>query len=161
MLRKQFADNGIDLPREGPNLDFRFLEELARRRLDGNVGHLTSGRFPLSFLFGNRQRAKQWLKLVGETTAVNDFQDIAGLTPEEIRKAVQPTLAIYGELSYCLPSLQALDKLLPDCTAVLVKGAGHFHPLVRPNILLHHVRHFLKQVGRKTARTPSDALSLL
>jgi pimeloyl-ACP methyl ester carboxylesterase len=160
-LRQQFADNGIDLPREGPNLDFRFLEALARRRLDGNVGHLTSGRFPLPFLFGNRQRAQQWLKLVGETTAAHDFQDTAGLTPEEIRKVVQPTLAIYGELSYCLPSLQALGKILPDCTTILVKGAGHFHPLVRPHMLLRRVRHFLKRVGRKTSRTPSDAPSLL
>jgi pimeloyl-ACP methyl ester carboxylesterase len=103
-LRQQFADNGIDLPREGPNLDFRFLEALARRRLDGNVGHLTSGRFPLPFLFGNRQRAQQWLKLVGETTAAHDFQDTAGLTPEEIRKVVQPTLAITGNCpTVCLP----------------------------------------------------------
>jgi pimeloyl-ACP methyl ester carboxylesterase len=81
---------------------------------------------------------------------MRDFQDIAGLTPEEIRKAAQPTLAIYGELSSCLPSLRALVEVLPDCAAVLVKGAGHFHPLVRPNIFLHHVRRFLKQIELKT-----------
>jgi pimeloyl-ACP methyl ester carboxylesterase len=146
-LQKKFAESGIQVRDDDPEWELRLLEELARRRLDGSLESLDLGSPFVPFLTSNRERAKQWLKLIGETTAMKDFRADAGLTPKEIQKAIQPTLAVYGEFSHCLPSLRALVTLLPNCHSVLVKGVGHFHPLLKPQLFLRHTRRFLRQLS--------------
>jgi pimeloyl-ACP methyl ester carboxylesterase len=145
-IRDNLANNGIHVDDDAPDGELKLLEDLARHRLNGAAGSLKPEHFFVPFMFGSTRRARQWLKLVSETTAMEDFRTVAGLTPERIRNVDRPTLAIYGELSHCLPSLQALTELLPDCTNVIVKSVGHFHPLVKPKLFLYHVLRFLREV---------------
>jgi pimeloyl-ACP methyl ester carboxylesterase len=155
MMQERFLQHGINISPDDPNWEFRILEELARQRLNGSGhsnGHAKPGNFFVPFLSGSRARAQQWLKLISETTAIEDFLAIAGLTPETLAAISQPTLAMYGEWSHCLPTMRGLAGSLPDCRPIVVKGVGHFHPLLKPNIFLHHVRRFFR--GLEFRRAP-------
>lgn len=150
-MQERLAQHGINISPDDPNWEFRILEELARQRLNGGHDHPKAGNFFVPFLSGSRARAQQWLKLITETTAIEDFIAIAGLTEKRILEAVQPTLAIYGEWSHCLPTLRGLAAVMPNCRSIIVKGAGHFHPLLKPNVFLHHVHRFLGQLEFRRA----------
>jgi pimeloyl-ACP methyl ester carboxylesterase len=90
--------------------------------------------------------AKRWFELVRTTSAVEEIRDIAGLTPDRLRTVRCPTLAIFGEHSGCMPTLRGLEDNLPSCRTVMVEGAGHLHPLIRPDVFLYHVTEFIRSV---------------
>jgi pimeloyl-ACP methyl ester carboxylesterase len=160
MIREQMAIIGIALNENNEDLDFALLEQLAKRRLQDPLENFTLPPFYVPFLSGSSRSAEQWLRLIQETTALEDFKEIAGLTPEAIRNTVQPVLAVYGELSHCLATQRALSEILPDCTAVTVDGVGHFHPLVRPEIFLEQACRFLKRVELQEPASISSRESL-
>jgi hypothetical protein len=55
-------------------------------------------------------------------------------------------LAVYGELSHCLGSYQALRALRPDAAAAVSPGVGHFHPAVEPAFFMEMLGRFLTAV---------------
>ncbi len=87
--------------------------------------------------------AKRWFELVRTTSAVEEICSIAGLTPERLQAVACPVLAMFGEHSGCLPTLRGLEAQLPACRTVMVEGAGHLHPLIRPDVFLYHVSEFI------------------
>lgn len=91
--------------------------------------------------------AKRWFQLVRTTSAVEEMRAVAGLTADRLQTLDCPTLAIFGEHSGCLQTLHGLQKHLPSCQTVMVPGAGHLHPLVRPGVFLHHVTEFIGNVS--------------
>jgi len=90
--------------------------------------------------------AKRWFQLVRTTSAVEEMGVEAGLTADRLESLVCPTLAMFGEHSGCLQTLRGLQQHLPGCRTVMVPGAGHLHPLVRPDVFLHHVTEFIGSV---------------
>jgi pimeloyl-ACP methyl ester carboxylesterase len=90
--------------------------------------------------------AKRWFQLVRTTSAVEEMCAVAGLTADRLGTLHCPTLAMFGEHSGCLQTLRGLQESLPGCRTVMVPGAGHLHPLVRPDLFLHHVREFIGSV---------------
>ncbi|HEY0385471.1 MAG TPA: alpha/beta hydrolase, partial [Pyrinomonadaceae bacterium] len=125
VIRENLAKHGIRIDEHTPDLEFQLLEQLARHRVNGKLGNMQSGTFFVPFLYGSSRRAEQWLKLIEATTAIDDFKAVADLTPDAVRNVKQPTLAVYGELSHCLPSLVALREALPSCTDIVMRGVGH------------------------------------
>jgi pimeloyl-ACP methyl ester carboxylesterase len=87
--------------------------------------------------------AKRWFQLVRTTSAVEDMRAVAGLTVDRLQTVACPTLAMFGEHSGCLQTLRGLEEHLPNCRTVMVPGAGHLHPLVRPDVFLHHAIEFI------------------
>ena len=67
---------------------------------------------------------------------------------ERIRHVVQPTLAIFGEYSSCLTTLRGLMKNLPNCKNVIVPGAGHFHPVLKPETFVAGAETVHPEPGR-------------
>jgi pimeloyl-ACP methyl ester carboxylesterase len=91
---------------------------------------------------GNRS-ATRWLKLLETTTVRRDIQDIAGLTQDAIATLTMPMLAIYGEHSRCLRTLEALPQVLPGLVTRVIPEVGHFYPLIKPRIAASMLLEFL------------------
>ena len=87
--------------------------------------------------------AQRWFHLVRATSAVQDMRAVAGLTADRLQSIACPTLAMFGEHSGCLPTLRGLEANLPACTTVMIPGVGHLHPLVRPDLFVHHASEFI------------------
>jgi pimeloyl-ACP methyl ester carboxylesterase len=87
--------------------------------------------------------AKRWFQLVRTTSAAKEMCDVAGLTADRLGTLNCPTLAMFGEHSGCLQTLSGLQEWIPGCQTVMVAGAGHLHPIVRPEVFLHHVTEFI------------------
>ncbi|MEO0421932.1 MAG: alpha/beta hydrolase [Pseudomonadota bacterium] len=92
-----------------------------------------------------RKGAARWNELMEQTSAKAEFADEQPLTREAIAGIRVPTLAMYGELSHCIPSCRQLEKLIPRTHVALVPGAGHFHPAVKPRRFVKLLDHFLRE----------------
>jgi pimeloyl-ACP methyl ester carboxylesterase len=112
-----------------------------RRQQRGNAGAAPS----LRRRDMGRKGGARWSRLMETTTARADFADERPLTPEAIAAIDAPTLAVYGELSHCLPSCRRLEKLIPRTHVAIIPGAGHFHPAVKPLRFTKVLGHFLRE----------------
>jgi len=130
---------------DDPEMGYRFLEALAESKHQSAVvsGKMGSGFSPFGLSRGRNLAAKRWLQLLHTTSARSDFTEVAGLTRDRIRHVQQPTLAMFGEYSHCLPSCRGLQETLPACRVVTVPGAGHFHPAVRPWVFARVLQEFI------------------
>jgi 2-hydroxy-6-oxonona-2,4-dienedioate hydrolase/2-succinyl-6-hydroxy-2,4-cyclohexadiene-1-carboxylate synthase len=126
--RRDIERLGIDLD-EDRELSLDLLFAVARR----------SGVFQAMRDDG---RIERWDTLMRGTTAREDFEAVAGLTRDAIATVKQRTLAVYGELSFCLPTLHELQKLI-HMTTVVVPGIGHFIPQLKPRLVGKHLLEFL------------------
>jgi pimeloyl-ACP methyl ester carboxylesterase len=151
---------------DDPEMGYRFLEALAESTVNGEralperVGMVREGRpmarfSPFGLSRGRNTTAERWLRLLRTTSARGDFTAPAGLTVDSVREVRQPTLAIFGEQSHCLVSYRKLRKTIPNCQGILVPGAGHFHPVVRPLFFARAVSRFIEGVNPATPR-PTD-----
>jgi len=135
--KAQLEDYGISIDENEDEVGLRLLELMAdpkrretRKRLSQRALFVPFG----GWSNGNRS-ADRWLRLLATTSARQDFQAMAGLTLDRLRRLPHPTLAIYGQRSRCMMTCRKLQSLLPDCRVVVVPDAGHFHPLSKPGFL--------------------------
>ena len=99
---------------------------------------------------------RRLLRLLDTTSALAEAQEVAGLTLERIGEVRQPTLAIYGETSRLLQTARYLQETMPSCRVDIVEGAAHFFALSKPELLVAHVREFLRGLNGGRASWPSD-----
>jgi pimeloyl-ACP methyl ester carboxylesterase len=147
--REQLESLGIKVPSEMPKVTFGLLEELAEPRLEEARRKKHSGEFfvPFGRWNGARRTARQWLRLLRTTEAWKEMQS-GGLTLEEIRRLDHPTLLVFGERSRWLRTCHLLAQTLPHSETVIVPGAGHFFPLLKPLVFLTHLKAFLERAGQ-------------
>lgn len=144
--RRELETLNLPVP-ETPEWGYRLLEALAESYQRGNSLGGLRGRFsPFALSRGRNRTATQWLQLLRTTSAREDFTRVAGLTLERIRAVSHPTLAIFGEYSFCLPSCEGLRQHLRNCQVVIVPRVGHFHPFVRPFFFARALQRFLAEV---------------
>jgi len=86
---------------------------------------------------------KRIADLAKNTSLLNDFRAIAGLTVEKIRNLSHPILVTCGENSAAIDTCRSLSENLPNCKSVIIPNAGHFHPLEQSDIFLQNLREFL------------------
>jgi pimeloyl-ACP methyl ester carboxylesterase len=124
-------------------------EEWLRLQSDTAVGGLDAWveSALLSQWNSDSRVAQRWFHLVRATSAVQDMRAVAGLTADRLQSIACPVLAMFGEHSGCLPTLQGLEANLPACSTVMIPGVGHLHPLVRPDLFVHHTGEFIGNVG--------------
>jgi pimeloyl-ACP methyl ester carboxylesterase len=102
-----------------------------------------------------KRGAQRWQRLMSTTHAREEFADERPLSHELIADIRAPTLAVFGELSHCLPSCRQLERLIPGCEVQIVPAAGHFHPAVKPLRFTHILESFLA----RDVRGPRDRMT--
>ena len=137
--------------RDTPEPGLELLEELASAHSPNGVADARAF-MPFRAWKGSDQAAERWRSLLEATTAREDFGAVAGLTLEQIRSLRQPTLAVFGERSPWLATGRVLEETLPDCRGAVIRGVGHFHPLVRPRVFVRHLREFLTSTSGSPLR---------
>ncbi len=145
VLKAKYASLGIKLD-DGVEFDADMLQKLSDPRLAGvREDSRNSGFFlPFGSWNGGRKAAAMWQRLMSETTARQDFKDVAGLTRENIAGISIPALAVYGEHSMFLDVLHELSGLIRCLKTVMVPGRGHFHPAVEPEFFAKALKEFIK-----------------
>jgi pimeloyl-ACP methyl ester carboxylesterase len=83
-----------------------------------------------------------WTKLLDSTSAEAELQNSGILTTEAIGQLRVPMQALYGELSFCRPTLNALRERVPHLDSTVIPGVGHWLPLVKPEVFVKHVKRF-------------------
>lgn len=150
LWKAQLEKRGIVLDEES-EMDFLLLDQLVdlpgSREADARATQQPS---PAS------QRAKRFSTFLANTTAKQDLRDIAGLTEDAIRRISAPSQAIYGEYSFCLPTLRGLERLLPNLKVTVLPKVGHFFPVTQPESFLSTLREFYQSLGLNTDTTDSS-----
>ena len=145
--RSRLRAAGMPVPDGDREIDATLLREWAHPRWR-RARETLAGRHGFAPFAGWRDDGRARLaldRLLDGTTAGDDARAVAGLTADRIDEVRRPVLALYGQHSYCLATLRGLRRTLPDCTSHIVPGAGHYHPVVRPELFVRHVRAFVEE----------------
>ncbi|RAI03083.1 alpha/beta hydrolase [Acuticoccus sediminis] len=152
--------NGLeDPPSDDSIIDYKLLASLSQYTGAPGGGSAGGARAAMARPRKRIARAREmgekglnrWQTLLANTSAGKDFEDETLIDPDKIGELSVPTLLMFGKLSHCLPSADGLLTLMPDARLVVVPGAGHFFPLVKPAFFARVVELFL---ARQTAETP-------
>lgn len=110
-------------------IGLRYLESLARLTVSGRELPRTAGWTPFGGGRGGKRTATQFVRLLDFTDAAREFL-VMGAAPARIRQqlAATPVMLVYGGISRCLSSQQALQALLPHARCFELPDAGHFFP---------------------------------
>ena len=158
-LQKTYADLGVELGGDD-EIDYRLLEALAER--SARRGRRTDPGptvfLPFESWNGSKRSADRWRQLLRETTLADDVKRTSGLTPAKIADLATPMLAVYGELTYTMPSLEGLARVQPGIQRVVVPGVGHFFPALAPQPLVDAVAQFLRADARDAGNAPARAV---
>lgn len=127
-------------------IDHRLLRDLSRPEWRPVARALAGqGIFLPSSTGGGRHSSANILdRLLETTTASRDTGAVAGLNVRSVAAMARPTLALYGEYSHCLRSMAGLRNNLPDCTAKVLPGVGHFFPAVMAEPFAREVERFVR-----------------
>jgi len=128
----------------------RFLEVLARWKLAGGGAVSRDVFTPFGEGRGAARTAKQLVDVLDNTSARADFLK-TGVDAAAIAKLRMPLLLLYGEHSRCLPTLRALQSLLPQAECEMIAQGGHFFPQSHARVTLAHLERFLGLPPRSAA----------
>jgi pimeloyl-ACP methyl ester carboxylesterase len=147
-LRRELEELDIELSPGAEDGGADLLEELSSPEWRASRSRARNGDFflPFGLLNGAPRAAQQWRNLLRTTSARRDFLRDGDFGEARLGSVLQDVLAVYGELSRYRPTCQALCGSLPRCRARLVPGAGHFHPLLQPGLLVQEIRSFLTEL---------------
>lgn len=127
----QLEASGVAVPADRRR-DLRFLLEATVRTL------------AFEGLFGQTvRRPDRLLRLIRETTLVDECGEVFELTAETMRRVDVPAMLIYGERSPFLASFEFLRSALPRCVAHVVEEAGHLTPRECAVVVGTEIRRFL------------------
>ena len=96
---------------------------------------------------------ERWQELMTRTSASRDFEDESFLVPATLKTIATPTLLAFGKFSHCLPTADRLLECLPNSRLIVIPGAGHFFPIVKPRVFARVIDAFLTR--QQTGGAPS------
>jgi pimeloyl-ACP methyl ester carboxylesterase len=131
-LLEEFS--GIKVPREKwTDVDYMLRKSLEVPIVYGPAKGLPRKKEPI-------------LRLLDETTVVQDYEVVGDLTLENLTTIPHPKLLIYDGSSPYLGTYHILLDLLTRCTPLLLPAAEHRHfsPLEQPQVLSEHIKTFLQ-----------------
>jgi pimeloyl-ACP methyl ester carboxylesterase len=146
-LKETYADLGVVFDGE-EEIDYRLLEALADRseRRSPRTSREKTVYLPFESWNGSKRSAERWRLLLKNTELAGEVKQAAGLTREAVAALKLPMLAVYGELTYTMPSLEGLAAVQPAIEQVVVPGVGHFFPALAPQPLVGAVTGFLRSL---------------
>lgn len=127
-----------------PQLGLTYLATAARLCVEGRMPATRDIYTPFGEGRSGRRLARQFLKLIEQTSALDDFTR-SGAEAARLEALAMPLLMIYGDHSHCLDSAQALHALQPGARYVTIPQAGHFFPASHPQALAEELLPFLRQ----------------
>jgi pimeloyl-ACP methyl ester carboxylesterase len=136
-LRLQRA--GVLLPEALPIVAYAIFDELSRNPTPQGYGGLAHLRRLPDF---SKSVSKHWSDLATTTFLPTEVCEVSDLTGDRIREISKPVLAIFGQYSNCLPTLNGLKKNLSNCKIAIIPGVGHFYPILQPDAFAHNLRRF-------------------
>jgi pimeloyl-ACP methyl ester carboxylesterase len=127
----------------GAPVGIEWLTRMAQARLGG--GDRVRGLvLPSPFMgMAGKAAALRWLALVNETSLRSDIAEPETNAVAEIAACRFPVLLVYGERSHARRSAAAFIEACRIARLHIVRGAGHFFPLTRPDGLLAPLQNFL------------------
>ena len=128
---------------EEKHVGLKYLEVMARLRLDGFEAKTRDAFTPFGAGRGGLRTAKQYVKLLDETRAEGEFS-MRGASLEELKALSVPLLLMYGEYSRCLPSGRAMLDIQDQARFVIVPQAGHFFPASHAAVVMNELDSFLR-----------------
>ncbi len=151
-LRRVLGQHGIPVADDEPELGVLLLEALAHPDWDRARQRFAERHRFVPFGAGPRS-ARRWLRLLGSTTAKQDFREGSDFPEAALGRLGCPALAFYGETSPNRPTGEALAAVLPRCRLAISAGVGHFHPVTRPSSFRRVILEFrghgpIDRVGR-------------
>ena len=138
------------LPDDDAVIDFNLLTQVGEHGTLPAPAGRRRGRNRLSMMTRDMglKGGRRWQELLETTKAKSELEDQSPLTKEFFGSVAAPTLLLYGRYSHCLETSEALLRLIPDCERILIPGAGHFHPAVKPKVFTRLVTRFLDRHER-------------
>jgi pimeloyl-ACP methyl ester carboxylesterase len=143
----------VDLPESDSIIDHRLLVKLSQAH--SNIANDGRSRISLRTRDMGDRGLERWRWLMAQTSADREFDDESLLVPATLRSISHPTLLMFGKFSHCLPTAERLGDLLPNARLVIIPGAGHFFPIVKPRFFARAVEAFL--LRRETGVQPVGA----
>ncbi len=135
-------------PSDDSVIDYKLLAELGQCGDIANSGTPSRRRIALRSRQMGARSAQRWQQLLQQTSAPREFEEESPLDRRGLASITAPTLLMFGKLSHCLPTAQGLLDLLPNARLMLIPGAGHFFPVVKP---LYFERGLVSFLGRPEA----------
>lgn len=96
---------------------------------------------------GQPRQNRELLCLLDNTTLMQDYAKVAGMTLDKIKSICRPTLALYGDKSHFLVTYEYLRDHVPCVQTQLIPDGDHYGPLNHPETVLAHVKTFLNGDG--------------
>jgi pimeloyl-ACP methyl ester carboxylesterase len=134
---------GQQLSRYGitPDIDFDNLEPIIERFLNIPL--------PFGLRKGRKRKNPRLHRLVKETTAIKEFQEVADLTEERLLSVSNPVLAIYGTSSPVAEVGEYLAENLKNCRLEYAENERHLFVLKNPEVFLSLVEKFLDEFSQR------------
>lgn len=127
-----------------PQLGLFYLESAARLCVEQNMPTIRDAYTPFGESQSGQRAAKQFLKLMDQTTAREDFTR-QGADAGQLAALSMPLLMVYGDHSHCLASAEALHALQPEARYIMIPQAGHFFPATHGQALADELLPFLRE----------------
>jgi pimeloyl-ACP methyl ester carboxylesterase len=134
-----------DPPSDAAVIDYRLLAELGRYGHVPTAGIAASRGIALRSRQPGAKAAQRWQELLQHTTAPQEIEDESPLDRRSLAAIAAPTLLMFGERTHCLPTAYGLLELLPNARLMLIPGAGHFFPVVKPLYFARGLSSFLSR----------------
>jgi len=148
--KAELASHGLnDLPSDESIISHKLLAKLSQAH--GNIANEGRPRPRISLRTRDmgEKGLERWQELLAQTSADREFEDESLLVPTTLKAITAPTLLAFGKFSHCLPTADRLLDCIPNARLVVIPGAGHFFPIVKPAFFARVIEAFLvrRQVG--------------
>ena len=130
-----------DLPTDDSIISHGLLVKLSQAH--GNLANEGRKRISLRTRDMGDKGLERWQELIAHTTADREFEDKSFLVPSTLKTISTPTLLAFGKFSHCLPTADRLLDYLPNARLIVIPGAGHFFPIVKPRFFARVIEAFL------------------
>jgi len=141
-----------DLPQDDSIISPSLLVQLSQAH--GNIAAQGRKRISLRTRDMGDKGLERWQELMTHTSAAHEFEDETPLVPATLKTITAPTLLAFGKFSHCLPTADRLLDCLPNARLIIVPGAGHFFPIVKPRFFARIIEAFLVRQETDTGPMP-------
>ncbi|CUH78573.1 Non-heme chloroperoxidase [Tritonibacter multivorans] len=146
-LISALADIGVTFDPADPFAGLHLITGLAQRRLSGQSMESEDARVQFLVRSVQSAKAKRWMSLVQETSAITEMTSPDGLSPARLAEIGIPVLSLCGGYSAAQQSGKLLSTILPRCKTDVISDAGHFFVATRSEDVAARCLAFYQQLG--------------
>jgi len=142
--KAELESHGLsNLPSDDSIISYKLLARFGQAH--GNIANQGRTRISLHTRDMGEKGLTRWRELLARTSADREFEDESFLVPSTLQTIATPTLLTFGKFSHSLPTAIRLLDCLPNGRLIVIPGAGHFFPIVKPGFFARAVEAFLSR----------------